>query len=226
MLAQGEPHYNQTMQFQPMPLLKRRVPFDDPEWLFELKYDGFRALVLIEHGRAQLISRNGNPFASFADLAANIGDALSTTGRTILDGEICSLDRRGKPQFRNLLFRRGSPPCFFAFDLLMDDGRDLRLERLEDRKQGLRQLLSRLPDCRLKYVEHIDGSGTPLFERVCKMELEGIVAKHKLAPCDRPREQYVVQNQKSQLFPMGGERKVIRAGQEQRARGRVGIHVR
>ena len=47
--------------FQPMPLLKRAAPFDDPEWIYELKMDGFRALAIVEHGRAQLISRNGNP---------------------------------------------------------------------------------------------------------------------------------------------------------------------
>jgi len=48
-----------SLQIQPMPLLKRPLPFDDPDWLFELKYDGFRALAVIEHGRAQLLSRNG-----------------------------------------------------------------------------------------------------------------------------------------------------------------------
>jgi len=48
-----------SLHFQPMPLLKRAAPFDDPEWIFELKYDGFRALAVIEHGRAQLLSRNG-----------------------------------------------------------------------------------------------------------------------------------------------------------------------
>lgn len=51
-----------------MPLLKRKVPFDDPDWIFELKYDGFRALDLVEHGRAQLLSRNGHPFSGFTDL--------------------------------------------------------------------------------------------------------------------------------------------------------------
>ena len=50
-----------------MPLLKRGDPFDDPDWIYELKMDGFRALAVIEHGRAQLLSRNGHPFASFAD---------------------------------------------------------------------------------------------------------------------------------------------------------------
>jgi bifunctional non-homologous end joining protein LigD len=177
------------LQFQPMPLLKRRVPFDDPDWLFELKYDGFRALAIIEHERAHLISRNGNQFASFADVAADIGNALPNTGLSVLDGEIVCVDKKGQPQFRNLLFRRGDP-CFFAFDLLIGEGKDYRKERLEDRKQELRRLLGRVPaDCRLKYVEHIDGSGIALFQRVCKLDLEGIVAKHRYAPYVTEREQ-------------------------------------
>ena len=114
-----------------MPLLKRAAPFDDPEWIFELKYDGFRALAVIEHGRAQLLSRNGHPFASFSALAESISDFLPNV-RAVIDGEICSLDRHGKPQFKNLLFHRGNPPCFFAFDLLTYNGKDLRTERLLD----------------------------------------------------------------------------------------------
>jgi bifunctional non-homologous end joining protein LigD len=128
------------LQFQPMPLLKRPLPFDDPEWLFELKYDGFRALALIEHGHAQLLSRNGHTFASFADLAKNIATSIPSTRMTVLDGEIVCVDRKGKPQFRDLLFHRGDP-CFFAFDLLTLDGKDCRMERLIDRKQELRRLL-------------------------------------------------------------------------------------
>jgi len=125
----------------PMPLLKRAAPFDDPAWIFELKYDGFRALAVIEHGGAQLLSRNGHPFASFSALAESISDSLPNA-RAVIDGEICSLDRRGRPHFKNLLFRRGNPPCFFAFDLLTCDGKDLRTERLLDRKQELRRLLA------------------------------------------------------------------------------------
>ena len=83
--------YIVSPHFQPMPLLKRPLPFDGPEWIFELKYDGFRALAVIEHGRAQLISRNGHPFASFADLGKQIAAALPNT-RAVIDGEICSLD--------------------------------------------------------------------------------------------------------------------------------------
>src|SRR2546421_1625130 len=174
--------------FQPMPLQRRSLPFDDPDWLFELKYDGYGALAVIEHGRAQLLSRNGHPFASFSALAESISDLLRNV-RAVIDGEIASLDRRGSPQFKNLLFRRGNPPCFFAFDLLTCDGKDLRTERLLDRKHELRRLLAKVsPPFPLRYAEHVDGSGTALFERVCELDLEGIVAKHKFGPYVAERE--------------------------------------
>ncbi|PYV68377.1 MAG: hypothetical protein DMG96_36585 [Acidobacteria bacterium] len=175
------------LQFQPMPLLKRAAPFDDPDWIYELKMDGFRALAVIENGRTQLFSRNGHPFASFSALAESISDSLPNV-RAVIDGEICSVDRHGRPQFKNLMFRRGNPPCFFAFDLLTCDGKDLRTERLLDRKQELRRLLARSPDSPLKYTEYIDGCGTALFQRVCELDLEGIVAKQKSAPYVTERE--------------------------------------
>src|SRR2546428_7986861 len=134
-----------------------------------------------EIGGPRLLSRNGHRFASFSALAEPISDSLPNV-RAVIDGEICSLDRRGKPQFKNLMFRRGNPPCFFAFDLLTCDGKDLRTERLLDRKQELRRLLARSPDSPLKYTEYIDGCGTALFQRVCELDLEGIVAKPKSAP--------------------------------------------
>jgi len=172
-----------------MPLQRRREAFDHPDWLFELKYDGFRAIAVIQPGRAQLISRNGNPFASYIDLAASIAAALNCQRKTIIDGEIVCLDRKGRPQFRNLLFRRGDP-CFYAFDALMIDDNDLRRERLIDRKQELRRLLSRLPAMSpLKYADHIERFGVSLFQHVCKMGLEGIVAKQKSAPYVESREE-------------------------------------
>ena len=99
----------------------------------------------------------------------------------MLDGEIVCLDKRGRPQFRDLLFHRAEP-CFYAFDLLMCDGKDLRSERLTDRKQELRRLMSKVPASRLRYADHVEQHGTALFQRVCEMDLEGIVAKHSLAP--------------------------------------------
>src|SRR5215470_11180343 len=112
----------------PMPLNRSREPFSSPEWIFELKYDGFRALAEIEYGRCRLISRNGNAFASFQDLAQRIG-GLFPDERVVMDGEIVCLDKRGRPQFRNLLFRRGEP-SFIGFDLLYDAGKDLRHEQV------------------------------------------------------------------------------------------------
>ncbi len=73
------------LPFQPMPLLKRPLPFDDPAWIFELQYDGFRALAVIEDGRAQLLSRNGHPFASFSELGKQIAAALPSA-RAVIDG--------------------------------------------------------------------------------------------------------------------------------------------
>ena len=170
-----------------MPLQTRPSPFDHPDYMFELKYDGFRALAAIENGHTQLISRNGHPFGSFTGLAKHIAAALPNT-QTVLDGEIVCVDKNGKPQFRDLLFHRGDP-CFFAFDLLFCDGKDWRRESLMDRKQELRRLLSNVPaDSRLKYVDHVDGSGTALFRRVCKLDLEGIVAKQKFGPYLTDRE--------------------------------------
>jgi len=164
-----------------MPLLKRRVPFDGSDWVFELKYDGFRALARIDHGRTELISRNGNTFASFQELQQNIGASLAH-GSAILDGEIVCLDRKGRPRFNDLLFRRGDP-CFFCFDVLFINGQDLRMAQLSDRKHELRKLLARLPaDSRLRYADHIERFGTRLFEQVCNMDLEGVVAKHRFAP--------------------------------------------
>src|SRR5881398_2342559 len=122
----------------------------------------------------------------FLRLAESISDSLPNV-RAVIDGEICSLYRRGRPQFKNLMFHRGNPPCFFAFDLLTCDGRDLRTERLLDRKQELRRLLAR--SCApLKYTEYIDGCGMALFQRVCELDLEGIVAKQKSAPYLTERE--------------------------------------
>jgi ATP dependent DNA ligase domain len=92
--------------------------------------------------------------------------------------ETVCLDKRGRPQFRDLLFHRGGR--FYAFDLLMYDGKDIRSERLTDRKHELRRLLSGLPTSRLRYADHVERNGTALFQRVCEMDLEGIVAKHSL----------------------------------------------
>jgi hypothetical protein len=152
------------------------------QWLLER---GHHSAYAHPNGRTELISRNGHPFNSFDTLRMAL--TAPGEGKTVLDGEIVCLDRRGRPQFNDLLFHRGEP-CFFAFDLLMSDGRDLRTERLIDRKHELRRLLSKVPASRMRYVEHVEQYGTTLFERVCKMDLEGIVAKHSFGNYVTERE--------------------------------------
>jgi len=165
----------------PMSLGRKPKPFNAPGWIFELKYDGFRALAVVECGSCTLFSRNGHAFRSFADLATEIGNALKPRSM-VLDGEIVCIDDRGHCQFNDLLFRRGEP-CFVAFDLLDAGGIDVRREPLLDRKHELRRIIgSSLPP--IIYAGHIEGSGVALFEKCCDLDLEGIVAKYKHAPYD------------------------------------------
>jgi ATP-dependent DNA ligase len=95
-------------QFQPMPLGRCREPFSHRDWIFEIKWDGFRALLYSDNDGVRLVSRNGNVFKSFPVLNETIPRELRPRS-VVLDGEIVSLDREGKSQFRDLMFRRGEP---------------------------------------------------------------------------------------------------------------------
>jgi bifunctional non-homologous end joining protein LigD len=140
--------------FQPLPLSRARAPFSDSDWLFEIKWDGFRALLYSDKGDVRLVSRNANTFKSFPDLCEGLARDLKGR-RCVLDGEIVCLDPNGKPQFRDLLFRRPEP-LFYAFDILWDEhaktdddeenrrfrnGEDLRYLPLIDRKLRLHAVL-------------------------------------------------------------------------------------
>jgi ATP-dependent DNA ligase len=165
---------------QPLPLIAKPRAFDGAEWLFELKYDGFRALAYIERGRCRLVSRNGHAFSSFDSLASSLG-RIPNEGGVILDGEITCVDAKGRPRFKDLLFRRREPR-FFAFDLLCLNGNDCRRDSLSQRKLALRQLLNSGRRSAAIYVDHIEAKGTGLYSRICELDLEAIVAKHKDSP--------------------------------------------
>lgn len=162
-----------------MPLGRVREPFSHPDWLFEIKWDGFRSLARVERSKCMLISRNGNEFKSFPVLNDAITAEIQAKS-VVLDGEIVSLDGSGKSQFRDLIFRRGEPR-FFAFDALWIDGEDLRQLPLVERKSRLRSIVPRHGD-RLLYCDHIEADGEGLFRLACEHDLEGIVAKQKYAP--------------------------------------------
>jgi bifunctional non-homologous end joining protein LigD len=162
------------------------APFDDPQWLFELKWDGYRAIAYIERdGSLALVSRNGNDFsAKFPDLA-DLADAFSERP-VIVDGEIAVLDAEGKPSFQALqerLDRFGradpykTPVTFVVFDLLYGNGRDLRGEPLEKRKAILESILTgRGP---VLFSKHVVGEGKTLYALAQRQGLEGIMAKRR-----------------------------------------------
>ena len=162
-----------------MPLARRAEPFTHADWLFEIKWDGFRSLAFIENGRCRLVSRNGNEFKSFPEL--NISVPLECRAqRAVLDGEIVCLDDTGHTNFENLLFRRGEPR-FYSFDLLSFNGEDLRHLPLEERKHRLRSIVPSIGE-RLLYCDHVELAGEEVFWLACERDLEGIVAKCRFDP--------------------------------------------
>jgi bifunctional non-homologous end joining protein LigD len=161
--------------------LKRlREPFDHPDWIFELKHDGFRGVAYISGAPCQLVSRNGNVFKNFKPLCEALGGKVRVKD-AILDGEIVCLDGQGTSAFNQLLFRRGVQ-YFYSFDLVWLNGRDLRNLGLLERKERLRKLLIRANNPALLYADHIDRYGTDFFRMICEKNLEGIVAKHRASP--------------------------------------------
>ena len=132
-------------------------------------------MAYIERGRCQLVSRQGNGYELFEPLRAQ----LATLGHeVILDGEITVLDQHGKPQYNDLIRKRGAP-IFYAFDCLWFDGRDLTKMPLMVRKGILEGIVR--PELPLLYAQPSEERGVDLFRQACEMDFEGIVAKHKLS---------------------------------------------
>jgi bifunctional non-homologous end joining protein LigD len=163
------------------------APFDDPDWLFEVKWDGFRVEAIVESSTVRLWTRGEQDasryFGPFLDPPTWI-DAQSA----IVDGEVIALDEHGEPDFTLLQARikgRGVAPAptpfvYEVFDLLHLDGRSLLDEPLEARRRRLSQALR--PDSRVRLSEHIEGDGIAFFEAARKRRLEGIMAKDRRSP--------------------------------------------
>jgi bifunctional non-homologous end joining protein LigD len=157
-----------------MPLVRIPEPFDHPDWRFEIKYDGFRALAQIDGHRCRLVSRRGHVFSKWDVLCTEISHGIRAMS-AVLDGEIVCLDADGRSNFYNLMFRRAWP-YFYAFDVLSIDGEDLRDRSLVERKRRLRAIMPRV-DSRLMYVDDFSRRGTALFTAACNRDLEGVVGK-------------------------------------------------
>jgi bifunctional non-homologous end joining protein LigD len=139
-----------------MPLIRVAEPFDHPDWIFELKHDGFRALAHVDAGRCSLVSRRRHVYKQFAELQGAIGQTVHAR-QAILDGEVVCLAPDGRSQFYDLMFHRGRPH-FVVFDVLSIDGEDLCQRPLLERKRRLRRILPRGAS-RLVYLDHVERSG-------------------------------------------------------------------
>jgi bifunctional non-homologous end joining protein LigD len=162
-----------------LPVLVSRT-FSDPGWIYEPKWDGWRALCFIRDGQARFISRKGNSLNERFPELRDVAKSVKAT-RAILDGEIVALDENGMPCFDRLQFRKGRPCAivFYAFDLLYLDGFNLTQCPLLARKKALKRILPKLNTGRLRFTDHIAGRGEPLLEQIEKLKLEGMMMKRK-----------------------------------------------
>jgi bifunctional non-homologous end joining protein LigD len=173
-------------------------PFDGPEWLFEIKWDGYRAVSFLHDGKVRMVSRNQNDltgeFPELHELAKSI-----KAKDAVLDGEIVVLDDRGRPSFSMMQQRTGIrkggkrtgarrdlPVQYYVFDLLYLDGYDLRRVALEQRKQTLAQIV--VPNELVRYSEHFP-QGLALFDLAKQKGLEGILAKRRASHYEERRSQ-------------------------------------
>jgi len=173
---------------QPMMATPVEEAFDDPEWLYEIKWDGYRAVAFIKDGEARLFSRNQNDltgqFSELRDLPK-----LVKAETAILDGEVVALDEQGRSSFSLMQQRTGIrqggrrvgrtpdlPILYYVFDLLYLDGYDLRRVELERRKETLASLI--VPNKLVRFSEHFPG-GIALLKAAKENGLEGILAKKR-----------------------------------------------
>ena len=190
LVVQGLDGTRRSMPTAIHPMLATSVedPFDDPAWLYEIKWDGYRAVAFIENGKLRLVSRTQNDLtAQFAELKDIPKFVKAKTA--VLDGEIVALDTDGRSSFSLMQQRTGirkwgqrvagNPEIqvlYYAFDLIYFDGHDLRRLPLEQRKQALATLVVAAGPLRIS--DHFD-QGKALFAAAKQQGLEGILAKKR-----------------------------------------------
>ncbi|MFZ0733269.1 MAG: non-homologous end-joining DNA ligase [Candidatus Sulfotelmatobacter sp.] len=173
------------------PMLAESIekPFDGPEWLFEIKWDGYRAVAFIQNDRVRLVSRNQNELTARYPELKDMPAAVKAKN-AILDGEVVALDSEGKPSFSLMQQRTGFRPggkraaanadvpvLYYAFDLIYLDGEDWRKVPLDERKRKLASIIK--PGDSLRYSDHYEAQGRALFDLAKSTGLEGIVAKRR-----------------------------------------------
>ncbi len=213
------PDKEKACEYEPMLATPAEEVPTSGEWLFEVKWDGYRAVAYLRGGEARLVSRNGN---DLTDRFRGIADAIPRTLKTpdcVLDGEVCALDEDGRPSFSAMQQGKpGTPIVYEAFDLLELDGEPLVDLPLSERRERLEGLLDR----RYTTVRLSDAfeDGDALYEAAREQELEGIVAKRVDSPYRqgrRTREWLKIKTHGRQEFVIAGYTK----GQGRRS-GRFG----
>jgi bifunctional non-homologous end joining protein LigD len=181
------------------PMLAESVdePFDGADWVFEIKWDGYRAVAFIENGKVRLVSRNQNDLTPRYPELQDMPKFIKARN-AILDGEVVALDEQGKASFSLMQQRTGFRPhgkrstpkadvpvLYYAFDLLYLDGEDWRRMPLEARKLKLAEILK--PGDGLRYSDHFERYGKALFKIAQHNGLEGIVAKKRSSSYEENR---------------------------------------
>ena len=162
-------------------------PFSNPDWLFEVKWDGVRGIAYVANGEVAVRSRAGREILLEYPEVRGLANQLDAT-EAIIDGELVALDSAGRSNFQQLQNRAGVrnpsrqllesiPATYYAFDLLYCDGYDLRKVPLEQRKNLLKQILR--PNTHIRYSEHEIEKGKELYEAARQQSLEGIIGKKR-----------------------------------------------
>lgn len=160
-----------------LPTIVPRPP-SGPDWLHEIKHDGYRMMIRRDGAGVRLLSRNGYDFTQRYPLIAAAGRALR--GKSFLiDGEAVACDEGGLAVFQRLRRRRHDATVFlYAFDVIEWNGEDLRRQPLEDRQQRLTRLVGGGAHG-IRISEHIAGDGALVFHHACRFGCEGIVSKRR-----------------------------------------------
>jgi len=166
--------------------LVSKAPTGD-EWLHEMKFDGYRILGRLDHGRVRLLSRNAR---DWTDQFPSVAEAVARlpAQQAMLDGEVAVLLPDGTTSFQALQNTMSGGAqgrlVYVVFDLLHLDGHDLTPARLEDRKAALERVVkaARAAAGAVRYSDHVIGAGPDFFAHACRLGLEGVVSKRRDAP--------------------------------------------
>ncbi len=167
-------------------------PVEGAEWLYEIKYDGVRALAIRDGGSVRIFGRSGiEATANYPEVVLALGKLPFV--RFVIDGEIIAFGSEGRPSFQALQRRiqahdrgqiaamaLGNPAPYFVFDLLAFDRFDLRGLDLETRKKLLREMIG--DEGLLRYSDYRTGNGRAFYEAVAELGLEGVIAKRRRSP--------------------------------------------